>query len=67
MRGKSGVVVGESPPYPYPDAHAHGVVAKDEPTYDVRFTSTELWPGGDADAALVHVGVFQSYLEAASG
>ena len=36
--------------------------AQDEPTYDVRFRSEELWPHS-ADAALVHVGVFQSYLE----
>lgn len=33
-----------------------------DPTYDVRFRSEDLWPNG-ADAALVHVGVFQSYLE----
>lgn len=62
IRGKAGVVVGESPAYPFPDAHAHGVEAEDEPTYDVRFRSEDLW-GSDADAALVHVGVFQSYLE----
>ena len=29
----------ESPAYPFPDAHAHGVDAEDEPTYDVRFNS----------------------------
>ena len=62
IRGKTGVVVSESPAYPFPDAHAHSVEAKDEPTYDVRFRSEELWPDS-ADAALVHVGVFQSYLE----
>jgi hypothetical protein len=38
VRGKIGTVVGESPPYPFPDAHAHGIQAEDEPTYDVRFT-----------------------------
>ena len=65
IRGKQGVVVGESPAYPFPDAHAHGVAALDEPTYDVRFTTAELWPDS-ADAALVHVGVFQSYLERAA-
>jgi len=64
IRGRSGVVVAESPAYPFPDAHAHGIEAADEPTYDVRFASAELWPGG-ADAAFVHVGVFQSYLERA--
>jgi nitrile hydratase len=62
IRGKTGVVVSESPAYPFPDAHAHGVEAADEPTYDVRFRTEELWPNS-ADPALVHVGVFQSYLE----
>ena len=62
IRGKSGVVVSESPVYPFPDAHAHGVAAADEPTYDVRFSTADLWPNA-ADAAFVHVGVFQSYLQ----
>ena len=61
IRGKTGVVVGESPAYPFPDAHAHGVTAEDEPTYDVRFRAEDLWPSS-AEPALVHVGVFQSYL-----
>ena len=64
IRGKIGVVVSESPVYPFPDAHAHAVDAEDEPTYDVRFRSDELWPNS-AESALVHVGVFQSYLERA--
>jgi nitrile hydratase len=64
IRGKTGVIVGESPPYPFPDAHAHGVPAQDEPTYDVRFRSEDLWPNS-AEPALVHAGVFQSYLERA--
>ncbi|WP_280151651.1 nitrile hydratase subunit beta [Piscinibacter sp. XHJ-5] len=62
VRGKTGVVVGVSPPYPFPDAHAHGVDAQDEATYDVRFRSQDLWPDS-SDDALVHVGLFQSYLE----
>jgi nitrile hydratase len=65
IRGKQGVVVSESPRYPFPDAHAHGVQAGDEPTFDVRFNSRELWPDA-SDEALVHVGVFQSYLEHAA-
>ena len=59
IRGKSGVVVSRSPAYPFPDAHAHGVAAADEPTCDVRFSSEELWPES-ADLAFVHVGVFHS-------
>ncbi len=62
VRGKTGVVVGVSPAYPFPDAHAQAGEAADEPTYDVRFSSTELWPDA-ADEASVHVGVFESYLE----
>jgi nitrile hydratase subunit beta len=62
VRVRTGVVVSESPPYPFPDAHAHGVPSEDEPTYDVRFRSQDLWPDS-SDEALVHVGVFQSYLE----
>jgi nitrile hydratase beta subunit len=64
VRGKAGVVVGISPAYPFPDAHAHGIEAQDEPTYDVRFRSEDLWPNA-SDQALVHVGVFESYLEPA--
>jgi nitrile hydratase len=64
IRGKVGVVVSETPAYPFPDAHAHGVEAQDEPTYDVRFRSEDLWPNS-SDSALVHAGVFQSYLERA--
>jgi hypothetical protein len=64
VRGKTGVVVGLSPAYPYPDAHAHGIDAPDEPTCDVRFRSEDLWPES-AEPALVHVGLFQSYLERA--
>ena len=64
IRGKTGVVVRESPPYPFPDAHAHGVKAENEPTYDVRFRAEDLWPNA-ADPADVHAAVFQSYLESA--
>ena len=64
VRGKTGIVVAESPAYPFPDANAHGVPAEDEPTYDVRFRSQDLWPDS-TDPALVHVGLFQSYLQRA--
>ncbi len=64
IRGKTGVVVAVSPPYPFPDAQAHGVPAQDEATCDVRFASTDLWPG-NCDVAQVHVGVFLSYLQPA--
>ena len=62
IRGKTGIVMVEGPLTPFPDAHAHGLEAVDEPTYDVQFSSEELWPGG-AEKAVIHVAVFQSYLE----
>jgi nitrile hydratase beta subunit len=62
IRGKVGVVVGISPPYPFPDASGHSMQAPTEPTYDVRFRSRDLW-SESCDDALNHVGVFQSYLE----
>jgi len=64
IRGKTGVVVGISPPYPFPDASAYNVQSQDERTYDVRFRAEDLWPQA-ADPATVHVGVFESYLERA--
>ena len=62
IRGKAGVVVRISPPYPFPDTAGHGMQAPMEPAYDVRFRSRDLWPDS-CDDALNHVGVFQSYLE----
>ena len=62
IRGKAGVVVAITPPYPFPDAAGHGMAAAWEPTYDVRFRSRtcgRIHP----TPALVHVEVFQSYLE----
>ena len=63
IRGKIGVVMSEGPLTPFPDAHAHGLDAVDEPTYDVQFRSEDLWPGG-AEKAVNHVAIFQSYLKA---
>jgi len=64
IRGKTGIVVGISPAYPFPDAAAHNLEARAEPTYDVRFRAEDLWSQA-ADTANVHVGVFESYLEKA--
>jgi nitrile hydratase len=41
-----------------------GVEATDEPTYDVRFRTIDLWLDS-TDTAFVHVAVFQRYLERA--
>jgi nitrile hydratase len=65
IRGKTGVVVSESPPYPFPDAHGHGLQSPWQRSFDVRFSSQDLWPDGAEDAE-VNVGVFHAYLEKTS-
>ena len=62
IRGKEGVVVNISPAYPYPDAHGHGLESAWQRSFDVRFSSRDLWPDGAEDAE-VQVGVFHGYLE----
>ena len=64
IRGKIRIVVTASRPYPFPDAAAHNLRTQDEPAYDVRFRTDDLWPQA-ADETTVHVAVFQSYLEKA--
>ena len=64
IRGKIGIVVAASPPYPFPDAAAHNLRTQDEPAYEVRFRTDDLWPQA-ADEATVHIAVFESYLEKA--
>jgi len=62
IRGKTGVVVSASKPYPFPDASAHGLPSPKQRTFDVRFQAKDLWPNASDDAE-VHVGVFHGYLE----
>ncbi len=62
IRGKTGRIVGVSPPYPFPDAAAHGLASERQRTFDVCFDSQHLWPDA-AEQAQVHVGVFHGYLE----
>ncbi|MEY4268602.1 MAG: Nitrile hydratase subunit beta [Pseudomonadota bacterium] len=58
---EKGVVVSESPAHPFPDAHAHGVAAIDEPTHDARLEALERWPNATEPAG-VSVAVLQSDL-----
>ena len=66
VHGCAGVVVHVAPPFTYPDANAHGLPHRREPTYHVEFEAAALW-GDDAEAeAPVVVDLWESYLEAAS-
>jgi len=62
VRGKVGKIVGVSPLFPYPDAAGHGLKSDRQVSFDVCFSSAELWPDGSDDAD-VHVGLFHAYLE----
>ncbi len=64
VRGKRGVVVHVAPPFSFPDAAAHGLPRRDEPTYHVRFEARELWSDAAEDNTAVMVDLWQSYLEA---
>jgi nitrile hydratase subunit beta len=63
VRGRVGVVVRYDGPSNFDDVEAHCETKRLEPLYCVAFAGRELW-GEDADAnSVVHVDLFQSYLE----
>jgi nitrile hydratase len=65
VRGRLGVVVGLEVRAPVPEIEAHLEQKVDEQTYLVRFDARELW--GDAAEAnnVVHVDLYERYLEPA--
>lgn len=62
IQGKRGVVVRVDDPANLPDAEAYGGRVLD-PTYSVRFDTTELWGEGAERGSCVHVDVWERYLE----
>ena len=63
-RGRRGVVVRVHPAFPLPDAAAHGGERGEEPTYAIRFEARELWGEAAGMHEVVHVDLWQSWLEA---
>ncbi len=66
VRGKRGEVIHVAPPFPFPDASAHGLPGRREPTYHVLFPAEGLWTDAAGSAESVVVDLWESYLEAAS-
>jgi nitrile hydratase beta subunit len=66
VQGRRGVVVRHDGSYSVPDVEAHSDRRRREPTYSVRFTAEELWGEGGAPGAVVHVDLWESYLEDAA-
>ena len=63
VRGKRGIVHHVHPACVYPDTNAHGGGEQPCHLYSVRFAASELW-GADAEPhAVVHVDLFEPYLE----
>jgi len=64
-RGGTGVVLHVAPPFPFPDASAHGGGRRAEHTYHVEFRASDLWPDADDPDQTVVVDLWDAYLEPA--
>jgi nitrile hydratase len=63
VRGRVGTVRRVQPSALLPDTHAHFLGENAQPVYSVAFPSRELW-GPDSEEFVLHVDMFESYLEA---
>src|SRR5262249_42296376 len=65
VRGRRGVIVRVDPPAPIPEIEAHRGERVLDPNYSVRFDAGELWRDASEPNALVHVDLYERYLEPA--
>lgn len=65
VRGRTGVVEQVRPAQVLPATNAHFQGENPQHVYGVDFESTELW-GDDAEPFILHIDLYESYLEAAS-
>jgi nitrile hydratase beta subunit len=63
VQGKRGTVVRFDGAHNFDDIAAHGGGSVADPLYSVRFTSRELWGEAAADGEVMHVDLFERYLE----
>jgi nitrile hydratase subunit beta len=63
VQGKRGVIVRVDAASNVPDIEAHGGGFITDPAYSVRFTSRELWGDGGASNEVMHVDLWERYLE----
>jgi nitrile hydratase len=64
-RGKSGLILKDRGVYAFPDTSAAGLGAKRQHLYSVRFTASELWGEAASPRDLVHLDLWDDYLERA--
>jgi len=65
VRGVCGEVLHVTRPVSFPDAAAHGLPFRREPTYHVLFEAKDLWPEDEGSGETVVVDLWETYLEAA--
>jgi nitrile hydratase len=64
-RGKSGLILQDRGVYAFPDTSAAGLGAKRQHLYSIRFTASELWGEAASPRDLVHLDLWDDYLERA--
>jgi nitrile hydratase len=63
VQGRHGVVARVDGAFNIDDIEAHGGGSVADPLYSVRFASRELWGEAGSDGDVVHVDLFERYLE----
>ncbi len=63
VQGKRGTITRSDGAANVADIEAHGGGFVTDPVYSVGFTSRELWGDGGADGEVVHVDLFERYLQ----
>lgn len=64
VRGRHGTVVRSYGPMNFDDVEAHSHGKRLDPVYCVRFDADELWGEAAEPGVVVHIDLFESYLEA---
>jgi nitrile hydratase len=62
-RGKSGQIIRDHGVYTFPDTSARDLGDKRQHLYSVRFTARELWGGAASPRDVVHLDMWDDYLE----
>lgn len=62
VRGKQGTVLHRAHEFPFAGSAGHGMEAKMEPTYHVRFDAKDLWSDASENSSVV-VDLWESYLD----
>jgi nitrile hydratase beta subunit len=63
VQGKVGTIVRIDEPASIDDIEAHGGGSVTDPLYSVRFTSRDLWGEAGVDGDVIHVDLFERYLQ----